>query len=176
MLSRNLTLLPYKMGSRVFYHTYPSEEGDVILFVNEQGICALHFCVEPEEAHVGMVAKKLRVEPMHAPFWVDPWWQRLQEEFAEVVVALCGTPFQLRVWKALCTIPEGETRSYCSIARQLGMEKGARAVARACAQNLVACLVPCHRVTCGDGKISGYRWGVERKRGLLRREGVRMLL
>lgn len=176
MLWRKVRLVPYQMGSTVYYHTYASEEGDVILFVNEQGICGLHFCVTAKEVHVDLVAKKLGVVPVHAPVRVDPWWQEMHKEGGEVVVALCGTPFQMRVWETMCTIPKGETRSYSSIAEQLGRQRGARAVARACAQNLVAWLIPCHRVVCRDGKISGYRWDVEKKRALLRREGVDVAL
>lgn len=81
-----------------------------------------------------------------------------------------GTAFQHRVWRALQTIPRGTTRSYAEVATSLGLPRGARAVARACAANPAAVLVPCHRVVRGDGDLSGYRWGLERKRRLLRAE------
>jgi len=84
---------------------------------------------------------------------------------------LRGTVFQLRVWQALRTIPRGETRSYSELARELGNPKATRAVARACATNRVAVLVPCHRVVGASGSLTGYRWGVERKRMLLEAEG-----
>ncbi len=83
---------------------------------------------------------------------------------------LRGTAFQQRVWQALCGIPVGQTVSYSDIAQRIGAPSSVRAVARACAANPVALAVPCHRVLRIDGGISGYRWGVERKRTLLARE------
>jgi AraC family transcriptional regulator of adaptative response/methylated-DNA-[protein]-cysteine methyltransferase len=80
---------------------------------------------------------------------------------------LRGTVFQLRVWQALRQIPRGETRSYSQLARDLGEPNATRAVARACATNRVALVVPCHRVVGASGSLTGYRWGVERKRQLL---------
>lgn len=84
---------------------------------------------------------------------------------------LRGTVFQLRVWQALRAIPRGETRSYSQLAREMGEPNATRAVARACATNRVAILVPCHRVVGASGSLTGYRWGVERKRQLLDAEG-----
>jgi AraC family transcriptional regulator of adaptative response/methylated-DNA-[protein]-cysteine methyltransferase len=81
-----------------------------------------------------------------------------------------GTAFQQRVWQALRAIPAGRTVGYAELAAKLGMPQGARAVAGACAANPVAVAIPCHRVVRNDGSISGYRWGVERKRALLERE------
>jgi AraC family transcriptional regulator of adaptative response/methylated-DNA-[protein]-cysteine methyltransferase len=81
-----------------------------------------------------------------------------------------GTDFQRLVWAALGRIPAGETRSYAEVATSIGRTGSARAVARACATNNVAVLVPCHRVVRGDGGMGGYRWGVERKEKLLGRE------
>ena len=81
-----------------------------------------------------------------------------------------GTPFQRRVWEALRRIPRGTTTTYGAIAQVLGLGRGsARAVATACAANPIAVLVPCHRVVPSGGGLGGYRWGVERKRELLRR-------
>jgi AraC family transcriptional regulator of adaptative response/methylated-DNA-[protein]-cysteine methyltransferase len=84
---------------------------------------------------------------------------------------LRGTVFQLRVWEALRRIPRGETRSYSELAREMGEPKATRAVARACALNRVAVVVPCHRVMGANGSLTGYRWGVERKKALLEAEG-----
>lgn len=86
---------------------------------------------------------------------------------------LRGTAFQLRVWNLLQKIPAGETRSYSELARELGEPKATRAVARACATNSVALLVPCHRVVAASGALSGYRWGAERKRALLAAEKLK---
>jgi len=81
-----------------------------------------------------------------------------------------GTAFQQRVWKALQQIPAGSTASYTDIAKIIGMPKAVRAVAQACGANSLAVAIPCHRVVRNDGSLSGYRWGVERKRALLDRE------
>ena len=81
-----------------------------------------------------------------------------------------GTPFQLRVWELLRTIPPGETWSYTRLATALGLPRGARAVATACAANRIALLIPCHRVVRGDGTLAGYRWGSRRKAALLAAE------
>jgi AraC family transcriptional regulator of adaptative response/methylated-DNA-[protein]-cysteine methyltransferase len=83
-----------------------------------------------------------------------------------------GTPFQRRVWKALREIPPGSTMSYARIAERIGQPRAARAVAGACAANRIAVAIPCHRVLRGDGDLSGYRWGVARKRELLAREAA----
>lgn len=83
-----------------------------------------------------------------------------------------GTPFQQRVWEVLRTIPCGATITYTALARRLGEPNGARAVATACAANAIALGIPCHRVVRADGTLSGYRWGIERKRALLDREAA----
>jgi AraC family transcriptional regulator of adaptative response/methylated-DNA-[protein]-cysteine methyltransferase len=82
-----------------------------------------------------------------------------------------GTAFQLRVWQALREIPLGATATYTDIAQRIGAPAAVRAVAGACAANPLAIAIPCHRVVRRDGGLSGYRWGVERKRALLDREG-----
>jgi AraC family transcriptional regulator, regulatory protein of adaptative response / methylated-DNA-[protein]-cysteine methyltransferase len=83
---------------------------------------------------------------------------------------LRGTAFQQRVWKALRKIPAGRTASYAEIARRIGEPKAVRAVGQACGANTIAVAIPCHRVVRNDGALSGYRWGVERKRALLEKE------
>ena len=83
-----------------------------------------------------------------------------------------GTAFQQRVWQALSSIPPGSTASYADIAERIGAPKAVRAVAQACGANALAVAIPCHRVVRRDGDISGYRWGVARKRELLRREAT----
>ena len=85
---------------------------------------------------------------------------------------LRGTAFQQRVWQALRDIPAGETVSYGKVAARIGSPKAVRAVARACASNVIAVAIPCHRVVRNDGGLSGYRWGVERKLALIEREAA----
>jgi AraC family transcriptional regulator of adaptative response/methylated-DNA-[protein]-cysteine methyltransferase len=81
-----------------------------------------------------------------------------------------GTAFQHRVWRALQDIPAGRTVSYAEIAGRIGSPKAVRAVAGACAANNIAVVIPCHRVVHRDGSLSGYAWGVERKRALIAKE------
>jgi len=83
-----------------------------------------------------------------------------------------GSPLEMAVWDALRTIPSGETRTYGAIARDLKIAATAQDVGAACAANRIAVAVPCHRVVKSDGSISGYRWGVQRKRRLINMEGV----
>jgi AraC family transcriptional regulator of adaptative response/methylated-DNA-[protein]-cysteine methyltransferase len=92
---------------------------------------------------------------------------------AELSVDIRGTAFQWRVWRALTRIPRGETRSYSDIARAIGSPSSVRAVARACASNPVALVVPCHRVVRRDGESGGYRWGNDVKARLLTKERAR---
>lgn len=87
---------------------------------------------------------------------------------------LRGSPFQRMVWQALREIPAGTTATYGDIAERIGRPRAVRAVAQACAANPLAVVVPCHRVVGRDGALTGYRWGVERKRALLEREGSRV--
>ena len=87
-----------------------------------------------------------------------------------VTVELVGTAFQQKVWQALMKIPKGQTPSYTELATQIAMPKTARAVARACASNKVAVLVPCHRIIRGDGTLGGYRWGLPLKKKILQQE------
>ena len=90
----------------------------------------------------------------------------------DVPLDLRGTAFQQSVWAALREIPTGKTATYADVARQIGQPGAVRAVAQACGANPVAVIVPCHRVIRSDGGLSGYRWGVERKRALLEREAA----
>ncbi len=87
-------------------------------------------------------------------------------------IAPIGTDFQQVVWQAIREVPAGRTITYKELARRVGREDAVRAVAGACAANPIAVLIPCHRIVGSDGAITGYRWGVERKRALLAREGA----
>jgi O-6-methylguanine DNA methyltransferase len=104
--------------------------------------------------------------------WMSNLLRRLDGEvdLPELPIDVRATTFQRRVYEELKGIPAGETRSYSQIAKKLGGESGRRAVARACATNNVAVLIPCHRVVRSDGGMGGYRWGLGRKEDLLTRE------
>ncbi|MGB7599883.1 MAG: methylated-DNA--[protein]-cysteine S-methyltransferase, partial [Candidatus Sulfotelmatobacter sp.] len=95
---------------------------------------------------------------------------RGREPHLDLPTDVRATAFQRRVWEELRKIPYGATRSYSEVARAVGKPSAVRAVARACATNPVAVVVPCHRVVSKDGKLTGYRWGTDRKRELLKKE------
>ena len=177
-------------GEQVAFTTARSPFGWVVVGATERGLCWLSLGSTSAEAEAS-----LRDEFPAATLRRDPSLSRLVDSALESVregndlaghaggqdapgaeriragaLDLRGTVFQLRVWQALQQIPRGETRSYSQLARELGDAKATRAVARACATNRVALLVPCHRVVGADGSLTGYRWGVERKRQLLKAE------
>jgi AraC family transcriptional regulator of adaptative response/methylated-DNA-[protein]-cysteine methyltransferase len=107
---------------------------------------------------------------------LDAWIQAVEAHIAgtarrpDLPLDLRGTAFQIRVWRFLLQVPEGDVISYTELAAGVGAPKAARAAASACAANRIAVLVPCHRVLRGDGGLGGYRWGLERKRALIDRE------
>jgi len=91
---------------------------------------------------------------------------------AELPLDVRGTEFQVSVWDALLKVPAGTTVSYAALAKQIGAPHAQEAVAQACAANPLAVAIPCHRAVQDDGKLAGYRWGIERKRALLAREAM----
>jgi AraC family transcriptional regulator of adaptative response/methylated-DNA-[protein]-cysteine methyltransferase len=114
---------------------------------------------------------KIDPEPELAPHLKEVLSQFTEHPVAlDLPLDLRATAFQMRVWEALRRIPRGETRSYAQLAKSLGQPTAVRAVARACATNPVAVIVPCHRVIGSDGKLTGYRWGLDRKKKLLELE------
>lgn len=160
-------------GVRIRYATAPTSVGTVLVAATERGVCAVSLGDDGDA-----LARELRRE--HPGAQVEPAGDRLarwlegvvasvegQSERPAVPLDLRGTTFQWRVWRALQEIPRGERRSYGEVAEAIGAPGAARAVARACATNPVAVVVPCHRVVRGDGGEGGYRWGPERKRRLL---------
>lgn len=93
-------------------------------------------------------------------------------DFGEEALDISGTDFQMKVWKAMATIPFGETRSYTWLAREVGSPRGFRAAANACGANPVPIIIPCHRVVASDGSIGGFSCGIELKKILLSLEGI----
>ena len=169
-------------GERIGWSAASSPFGWVIAGATERGLCWLSLASTHDEAEAS-----LRSEFPSAELHHDPSLSRLVDqalasvrEGSDLTTAgslgsaldLRGTVFQLRVWQALRQIPRGETRSYSEVAREMGEPNATRAVARACATNRVALIIPCHRVVGADGSLTGYRWGVERKRELLETEGA----
>jgi AraC family transcriptional regulator of adaptative response/methylated-DNA-[protein]-cysteine methyltransferase len=167
-------------GERIGYTAARTPFGCMIVGATERGLCWLSLA-----ASVGEAEAALRAEFPAATLRRDPALARWIEQAIESVregsdldrnrslaqqLDLRGTVFQLRVWQALRQIPRGQTRSYSQLAREMGDPNATRAVARACALNRVAVVVPCHRVVGASGALTGYRWGVERKQALLEAE------
>lgn len=166
------------LGEQISFTTAPCRLGVLIVGATGRGLCWLALADTEAEAEAS-----LRSEFPAATLHRDESLSRFVEAalremnggsglaaMEALPLDLRGTAFQLRVWQALRAIPRGETRSYSQLARELGDPKATRAVARACALNRVSVLVPCHRVVGVSGSLTGYRWGVERKRQLLQAE------
>ncbi|MCA1590249.1 MAG: methylated-DNA--[protein]-cysteine S-methyltransferase, partial [Acidobacteria bacterium] len=163
-------------GMKINYTVTDSPLGKLMIAATEKGICAVSFGDSAEQ-----LASELRVEFFAAEIAandstlrtaVDVILRSLEGETTNLTLPLDlrASAFQMRVWSELRKIPYGETRSYGQVAEAVGNPRAMRAVARACATNPVALVNPCHRVIASDGKLSGYRWGVERKKALLEKE------
>lgn len=162
-------------GEHIHYAIASSSLGWVLVAATERGICTIDFADEPAPLHERLHARFSQAALTGDPAFAD--WVAQVVAFVEVPqrgldlpLDIQGTAFQQRVWSALRAIPVGTTASYTEIAQQIGSPTAARAVATACAANTLAVAVPCHRVVRGDGGLSGYRWGIERKRALLEQE------
>jgi AraC family transcriptional regulator of adaptative response/methylated-DNA-[protein]-cysteine methyltransferase len=150
--------------------------GSILVARSERGVCAILLGDDPE-----ILARELQDRfPRAELIGDDGEFEALVARVVGFVESpalgldlpldILGTAFQQRVWQALAAIPTGETASYAEIARRIGAPSSVRAVALACGANALAVAIPCHRVVRNDGALSGYRWGVERKRALLERE------
>jgi AraC family transcriptional regulator of adaptative response/methylated-DNA-[protein]-cysteine methyltransferase len=152
--------------------------GPLLVGATEAGLCYIGFA-EPFAALEGdLRARFPRAQIVAASPSLTEAVARVAATLAEPAAAaalpldLRGTAFQRRVWEALRQIPMGETRSYGALAAEIGAPRAVRAVARACAQNPLAPIIPCHRVVGAKGDLTGYRWGVPRKAALLAAEGA----
>ncbi len=150
--------------------------GSILVAATDKGVCAISFGDDP-----GRLVRELQDRfPKARLIGGDEDFERLVAKVVgfigrptlglELPLDVRGTAFQQRVWQALREIPSGSTASYAEVARRIGQPRAVRAVAQACASNAIAVAIPCHRVVRTDGALSGYRWGVERKRALLDRE------
>ena len=163
-------------GVRIAYTITDAPVGRVLVAATERGICAVELGDSDDDVLRALETDFPRaiIQPGEGEHtsWVHAVVERVRDprRGSDVPLDLAGSTFQLRVWKALQEIPAGEQRSYRDIAMAIGQPRASRAVARACATNRVAVVVPCHRVVRGDGDLAGYKWGVERKRRLLASE------
>lgn len=153
--------------------------GSVLIARTAKGVCAILLGDDPQALVSDLRGRFPRAVLTYGADDVERLLAKV-ERFIEspgrgldITLDARGTAFQRRVWEALTRIPVGSTASYTDIARRIGAPKSVRAVARACGANAIAVAIPCHRVVRNDGNLSGYRWGVGRKRALLEREGIR---
>lgn len=179
-----MTATNYKNGGNsetIHYSIGKCSFGSIMIARSEKGICAILIQDDEEPLFDDLknrFPKATRIEDRSDfKHWLEQvvHFVEAPKKGLELPLDIRGTLFQQRVWQLLQTIPLGTTASYTDIATLLGDPKAVRAVARACAANPIALLIPCHRVVRSDGGISGYRWGVENKRTLIVREAIAVL-
>ena len=164
------------MNTPIYFDIGSSTLGRVLVASTDKGLCAILLGDSPQA-----VTRELRERFPDAQLTQDA--ARLARALSQIIDLVegnrsaldlpldpAGTDFQQRVWRALRKIPAGATASYTDIARRIDAPTSFRAVAQACGANPLALVIPCHRVVRSDGALSGYRWGVARKRALLERE------
>jgi AraC family transcriptional regulator, regulatory protein of adaptative response / methylated-DNA-[protein]-cysteine methyltransferase len=150
--------------------------GRILIAATDSGLCAVILGASDDRVAAQLreqfPAATIAERPGLAPTLTQVLSQLTEHPAAlDLPLDLRATAFQMRVWQQLRKIPRGETRTYAQLAREIGRPTAVRAVARACATNPVAVVIPCHRVIGSDGKLTGYRWGVDRKQKLLEIEG-----
>lgn len=175
-----MTPAAYRAGGRgvtIRYTTVETSLGTLLLAATDRGVCAVNLGDDAEtlEGALAREFPRARIERDYTELarWASDIAAHVDGAPLEPLpLDVPGTDFQWEVWRALQAIPPGSTRTYRDIAVAIGRPSAARAVARACASNRVALLIPCHRVVRGSGGLGGYRWGVGRKRSLLEHEAA----
>lgn len=163
-------------GQRIQFGIVASPFGRLLVAYTERGVCSVSLGDDDARLERTFRAEFPRAEIHRAGDGIHAWITAIVASLegrapsASVAVDARGTAFQMRVWKALQAIPRGTTVSYREVAKRIGHPTAVRAVARACATNPVALVVPCHRVVREDGTLGGYRWGIERKQAILDHE------
>jgi AraC family transcriptional regulator, regulatory protein of adaptative response / methylated-DNA-[protein]-cysteine methyltransferase len=163
-------------GTNIFFAIRECSLGSLLIGQGTRGVCSILIGEDPT-----LLARDLQDQfPEANLIGSESGYKQLVAKVVSLIenpgagldlpLDIRGTAFQQRVWHALQKIPSGSTASYTDIANQIGTPGAVRAVARACGANALAVVIPCHRVIRNDGSLSGYRWGVERKRALLERE------
>jgi len=180
---RELGMTPaaFRRGGRgvaIAYTIAATPIGRVLVATTERGVCAVELGATNDEVLAALErdfpeATISRGDAEHAE-WINGVVNAIRDPRhsldGRVPLDMQGTAFQKQVWKALRDIPSGARRSYAEVARAIGQPTASRAVARACATNRLAVVIPCHRVVRGDGDIAGYKWGSDRKKRLLAEE------
>jgi AraC family transcriptional regulator of adaptative response/methylated-DNA-[protein]-cysteine methyltransferase len=164
------------IAAAIRYAFVDSPLGRMIVAATERGICAIQFgrsdgeLIEGLKREFPFASRKSDDGSLQA--WVAALLKHMsgKDLSSALPLDIRATAFQRRVWAYLQSIPFGATRSYGEVARAIGQPSATRAVARACATNRIAVEIPCHRVVRQDGDLGGYRWGIERKKQLLRME------
>ena len=169
----------YRSGAadvKIRYAIAETPLGWVIVAATEIGICCIQLAGDRDELLPQLAQEFPKALLQEDSAGLAAWMASVAAELAgtqpgeRLPLDIRATAFQQRVWDYLRTIPMGETRSYSAVARDLGSPSSTRAVARACATNRIALLIPCHRVVKEDGGLAGYRWGIDRKKKLLENE------
>ena len=164
-------------GMRVGYTTAGCPLGRLLVAATETGLCAVSIGDSDEMLETMLAAEYPEAEITRSGKALDEIVVTLlshlrgQHPNLDLPLDVQATAFQRRVWEELLKIPYGSTRSYSDVARSIGSPNSVRAVARACATNRVALVIPCHRIIREDSGLGGYKWGLERKRKLLEQEG-----
>jgi AraC family transcriptional regulator of adaptative response/methylated-DNA-[protein]-cysteine methyltransferase len=165
-------------GLEVRWTIIATDLGQALVAATERGLCAIALGEDAQALQAELAREFPKATLRHVADGRDEFLAPRVREVAKLLsgkpgkldIELIGTAFQQRVWQALMKIPRGQTKSYAELAGELGLPRGARAIARACAQNRLAVVVPCHRIVRGDGSLGGYRWGLPRKEALLKSE------
>lgn len=178
-----MTPSAYRSGGKnqeIAFAMRESSFGHIIMAATNRGVCFVHIDDNYSDLikalHLEFPQANLVSTPEEMSVELDGWIKALENHLCnrgpspKIPLHLYGTAFQLSVWKFLMSVKEGVSISYSDAAKGINKPKAFRAVANACGANKIAILIPCHRVLRGDGKIGGYRWGVEKKRQLLKLE------
>jgi AraC family transcriptional regulator of adaptative response/methylated-DNA-[protein]-cysteine methyltransferase len=167
-------------GMRIHYTIASSPLGRLLVGATDRGISALYLGESDARLEAALQKEYPRAEIRRDRNGMEGWVEQILAHLRghapqlDLPTDVQATAFQRRVWEELRRIPYGKTRTYGEVARAIGRPTAIRAVARACATNPVSVVVPCHRVVREDGKLAGYRWGLERKRALLEHESAAM--
>jgi len=174
-----MTPADYRRGGKELKVTYTIVAcplGRLLVAGTAKGICAVRLGDSDDLLEADLLNEFKSAEVIRDDRQLSGWIEELlrhlegKQPHLELPLDVQATAFQWSVWQKLCEIPYGSTRSYSEVARAMGRPSATRAVARACATNPVALVIPCHRVVREDKSLGGYRWGIERKKSLLKQE------